>query len=338
MSRRLSNSNGALQLSLKQQSSSRRKRSRNNRRRTRLTNYPARMSLRNVARGPSGILAGYGSPITTVFNQRRIDDGLIIRGLDLVTSFDMGDNISYFMTANPAAWNGTRIAAVAAGFQNYRPLKFVIHYRPQVGSTSDVSMFIGTIWQNNYITSRSQIEPSLLTSPGGVYTPAWQSTSTQVNVGNCLPQRMYPIRDPHFTTVPFAVVARASNGGPSSESVAMPGRIFIEYTYEFRNAIGSGSGFQPSGAYNVKCNATGDGRLELQEVNDLKKGWIIDYINPEESELAMPSNEFPLFAQYTVDTSDEGYYVCINGTRVATTNTTPVYPSLIVYTDDGLPN
>lgn len=298
------------------------RRNRNRRyRRRRIT----RRRFRN-SRGPDGILAGYGSSLTSVFDSRRTQDGLIVSGMDLVTSFQLGSNISYFMTANPAAWNGTRIAAIAGGFQNYRPLKFRIHYRPQTGSTSSTSVFIGTIWQNNYLTSRSQIEPSLLTSPGGVYTPAWQSSVSTVRLGNCLPQRMFPIRDPSFETVPFAVVARASNGGPGDVSVEFPGRIFIEYSYEFRNAVGSGSGFQPSTVNSQQWTASEDG---LVTTDSGGTGWVIDYS-------AAPNNNHPLFAKVTLDVNNNGAYVVkMNGQLLSLPSGTSFRAYL--YSDNGLP-
>lgn len=280
---------------------------RNSRRRRRITQYPSRMSTARVSRGPTGILAGYGSPITTVFNQRRINDGLIVNGLDLVTSSSMESNISYFMTANPVSWTGTRIAAVAGGFQNYRPLKFVIHYRPQVGSTSDLSMFIGTLWQNNYITSRDQIEPTLLTSPGGVYTPAWQSATTQVNCGRCLPQQMYPIRDNSFNVIPFSVVCRASQGGPTADATQMPGRIFIEYSYEFRNAIGGGS-INYKSAFStatVERDSQQNGIVSQTPLD----GWLVDMDIP-------PENGMPLFCKITTDEDGTQYLVKANDSKV----------------------
>lgn len=255
------------------------------------------------ARVPRGILAGYGSALTASYYSSRTMDGEIVRGMDLVTSpLSNITNISFFMTANPASWNGTRIAAIASGYQNYRPIRFKVHYRPQVGSTSSTSMFIGTIWQNTYITSRSSIEPSLVTSPGGTYLPAWQSACTNVPLGTRLPMRMFPIRDPEFSTVPFSLVCRASNGGPSDVSVEMPGRIFVEYEYEFRNAIGSGqSGFQPSRVDSstisnsqvyLGSNTTAINRATLTAGTG--NGWIVD-MDQE------PTQALPLFSQLTVD-------------------------------------
>lgn len=273
---------------------------------------------RNVqfVRQPRGILAGYGSALTSSFYTAHTRDGCRVRGLDLITNpITNAINISFFITANPITWVGTRISAIASGFQNYRPLKFLIHYRPQVGSTATSSVFIGTVWQNNSVYFREALEPSLLTSPGGTYLPAWQSSTSVVNLGNALPQRMFPIRDPHFSTVPFAVVARSSNGGPDAESISLPGRIFIEYEYEFRNAIGSASVSSVPTIKQVTLSNPGSGTSD--------PGWIVDYAN------IAPSEPFPLFAHLTWDSTTAGDVARINGERVPDNDPTPV---ALVYT------
>lgn len=280
-----------------------------------------RRNRRTVERRvPRGILAGYGSALTSSFYTAHEGDGCRVRGLDLVsTPLTQGFNISYFITANPATWAGTRISAVALGFQNYRPLKFVIHYRPQVGSTSMTSVFIGTIWQNNSIYSRESIEPSLLTSPGGTYLPAWQSSTSVVPLGGRLPQRMFPIRDPEFAVVPFAVVARSSNGNSSADSVELPGRIFIEYDYMFDNAIGTTS--QTQNAVIVQQT------LQVGQPRQAQSGWIVDYANQT------PENAYPLFTHLTWDyTSATACAWRINGTTSADKDP-PV--EALVYTQGG---
>ena len=281
--------------------------------------------------GPQGLLAGYGSPITTTFMTTSIGDGLVVRGFDLVTSFELGQNISYYITANPAAWNGTRIAGIASAFQNYRPKKFIIHYRPQVGSTDGRSLFVGTIWQTNYITERSSLEPSCLTSPGGVYTPAWQSATTVVNLATNLPQRMFPLRDPDQSTVPFAVYCRASAGGPSDVATKMPGRIFIEYEYEFRNAIGASSaGFQPSKVDPISIST--DGKLGITNNDVDLTGILVDVRSAATGDVAF-STALPFNARFSVDATNTDVYVLINGNRVTLDEAVVAY----VYTDDGRP-
>lgn len=274
-----------------------------------------------------GILAGYGSAITSSITTRMVNDGCVVRGMDLVDgNLASPSSISYFITANPVTWGGTRVAGIASVFQNYRPRKFVIHYRPQTGSTSAIAVFVGTMWQNNYITSASSIEPGLLTSPGGTYSPAWQSFDSEITLGTNLPQRMFPIRDPDMSTVPFSVVARAVDTGTV---VALPGRIFIEYEYEFRNAIGGGSsGFGPGQFSSVTVTSTGINQAGTEGPN----GWIVD-MAPNQI-----STTVPLFAHVTWDRSESGtasvYYLEINGTGVVP----GAQIDFVVYREGGNPS
>lgn len=280
-----------------------------------------RRRRRGISRGPDGILAGYGSSITSVFSSRSTSDGQIVRGFDLLPNFQLGQNISFYLTSNPAAWNGTRIAAIASGYQSYRPLSVRVHYRPQTGSTSTVAVFIGTLWQTNYITTRSAVEPSLLTSPGGVYTPAWQSCITSVHCGNYLPQRMYPTRDPHMTTVPFAIIVRATDGSSTDNSVAMPGRLFVEYTYEFRNAIGSGTGFAPSKVlqYTI-ANGT------YTSTTPPPRGVLVDANGGYTTDLPLGG-----LVSWT-ESGDNTYKLNINGT-----DANNISSSVFIYSDNGAP-
>lgn len=273
--------------------------------------------------GPDGILAGYGSSITSVFSSRATSDGQIVRGYDLLPIFTLGSNISFYLPSNPTSWNGTRIAAIASGYQSYRPLSFKIHYRPQTGSNSSVAVFIGTLWQTNYITGRSQLEPSLLTSPGGVYTPAWQSCVSTVHCGTYLPQRMFPTRDPHTTTVPFAIVARSTDSSAGFPSVEFPGRLFVEYTYEFRNAIGSGSGYSPSQIKTVSIS-----------------GGIYTGINPPTGILVDLdeefSNNFPLGAivEWSVNPGQTNQHqIMVNGQQINPAGSR----TLFIYLDGAFP-
>lgn len=227
---------------------------------------------------PVGIMAGYGSAISSTFHQAMRGDGLVVRGLDLLTTLFVPDvkddtHLSFYMNANPANWYGTRIGAISRGFQNYRPLKFTIHYRPQVGSTDNRSIFIGTLWQGNMLYGSGAIEPSLLTSPGGTYLPSWQSCSSVVPLGSRLPMRMFPIRDPPQVAVPFSLLVRSSDGGPSATASDMPGRIFIEYEYEFRNAIGAAASTLPTeGAAAATVNRV---RLQVFNIKTSDKSQVV---------------------------------------------------------------
>lgn len=249
----------------------------------------------------TGLLAGYGGRITSRSRTRSYGDSTRISGFDLVSSaLENYHNISYFASANPITWVGTKIAGIARAYQNYRPIRFRIHYRPQIGSTVSYSMFIGTVWQGNVITSREAIEPTLVTSPGGMYVPAWQISSTDVPLGSRLPMRMFPTRDANLTFTPFCVVCRAAEGNSTSDAVAMPGRIFIEYEYEFSNPIGSGysSDMQVDSVVPVTLydNYIYSGSKKSLQPGILSStsGWLVDMARP-------PTEQWPLFSHLTTD-------------------------------------
>lgn len=281
-----------------------------------------RYRRRGKSLGPDGILAGYGSPITSVFSSRATSDGQVVKGYDLLPNFKLGSNISFYIPSNPTSWNGTRIAAIASGYQSYRPLVFKIHYRPQTGSNSKTAVFIGTLWQTNYITDREALEPSLLTSPGGVYTPAWQSCVSTVHCGTYLPQRMFPTRDPHLTTVPFAVVVRSTDGGAGDPSVPMAGRLFVEYVYEFRNAIGSGAGFSPSTVVHYQVS---NGILTSSA--EPVQGVLVDSMGPYSLQTPLGA----LIDWIKMVSPVDSWQLKVNGT------TSSASGDLYVYADSGLP-
>lgn len=269
---------------------------------------PRRRSLRRQTYRPrfrpqskTGLLAGYGGRISSRYSTMSFGDSTRVSGFDLVSStLENYHNISYFASANPLTWIGTKIATIAKGYQNYRPLKFKIHYRPQIGSTVSYSMFIGTVWQGNVITSREAIEATLVTSPGGMYIPAWQISSTTVPLGSRLPMRMFPVRDASLTFTPFCVVCRAAEGDSSSEAVAMPGRIFIEYEYEFSNPIGSGYSSDmmvdsviPVTLYD-NIIYSGSNRSLQPGILSSTSGWLVDMNH-------VPTPDWPLFSHLTTD-------------------------------------
>lgn len=269
------------------------------------TMTPIYRSPRFAPQPKMGLLAGYGGRVSSRFSSRSHNDTLRVSGLDLLNSpVQNFTNISFFASANPITWTGTKIAGIALAYQNYRPIRFRIHYRPQVGSTVSYSLFIGTIWQGNTITSREAIEPTLLTSPGGAYVPAWQPVSSDVPLGSRLPMRMFPVRDSDLTFTPFCVVCRAGDhrigADDTVNALGMPGRIFVEYEYEFSNPIGSGfsSNLQQDAVVPVTLYDTyiysGSKTFLLPGMLSSTSGWLVDMKRE-------PSPEWPLFSHLTTD-------------------------------------
>ena len=139
---------------------------------------------------------------------------------------------------------------------------------------------------------------------------------------------MFPLRDPEQSTVPFAVYCRASAGGPSADAASMPGRIFIEYEYEFRNAIGASTvGFQPSTVKQITITTGGD------VTGDQVAGILVDAKSPTAGESKSFSSQLPFNARITWDIAATGEtYFKVNGNRYSG-DTVIAY----VYSDDGKP-
>lgn len=281
----------------------------------------------------NGILAGYGSPLTAIFNSRMTDDGAVVTGLDLLPDPGMKGLVSFFCSANPADWTGTRISAIARGFQNYRPNKFVIHYRPKVGSIISGEVYIGTIWQGNTINDELGVYPSLLTSPGGAYLPPWQSSRSIVPCGACLPQRMYPIRDPSRDVTPFSIVCCCKNDSDESGFGGMLGKIFVEYEYEFHNAVGSlGTYLPPSFEYIAVSETTlyvgdksiGDFWIVDDENVDAIQGVVVD--TSLQSDVPDKLARFPINSHITTDFLVATRQGAATATRIALIKINGEYP------------
>lgn len=56
------------------------------------------------------------------------------------------DELFSVIPCNPCYWGGTRIAQLAPGYQQYRPLEFSYEYVPQVAVTQEGTVTIGTLW------------------------------------------------------------------------------------------------------------------------------------------------------------------------------------------------
>lgn len=100
-------------------------------------------------------------------------DTLVVSGCDLVRPIASsnptgGDVIFSTITANPAYWEGTKIAAISSAYFNYRPLRLRFHYVPQVPVTYAGTVVSGTIWAGQ--VGGDSLQQSLLTSNGGVMT------------------------------------------------------------------------------------------------------------------------------------------------------------------------
>lgn len=96
--------------------------------------------------------AAYATHVTPYFRSSAGSrDTLRLAGCDLVrpissTAGTGAGNIFAVIPANPAYWEGTKIAAIASAYFNYRPIRLRFHYVPQVPVTVAGTVVSGTLW------------------------------------------------------------------------------------------------------------------------------------------------------------------------------------------------
>lgn len=181
--------------------------------------------------------AGYTRQSTSYFFTKHLRDGILACGADLV--YGIPDSVQLntqeclfaLITCNPCYWQGTRVASIAQAYQNYRPIRMRFRYVPQVAVTTPGIVVCGSIW--NTPTSTSSLQQTLVTSNGGRMCQCYVPFTTTMKLGTNLQQNLYQCAgnlDVDHNPFIFAAIMRGTN--------VTPGYFFVEYAFEFKNAIG----------------------------------------------------------------------------------------------------
>lgn len=175
-----------------------------------------------------------------------------VAGKDLVYSIpdnqisDVDQPLIAFIPANPAYWLGTRVATIARGYQNYRPIKFDVHYVPHCAATQAGNVIAGTIFHQ--APGIENLQQSLKTSNGGIITQAFKPATSHVKVGNNLQKNLYRVGgDIDDDSMPFYFIAIAISARNQDGQSIIPGYFYVDYTYTFKNPIGDSVVFSNSG-------------------------------------------------------------------------------------------
>lgn len=158
---------------------------------------------------------------------------------DTLTSAYQNTNVITMIPCNPAYWSGTRIAAVASGYQNYRPVQFEVIYIPQCAVTQQGNVLGGTLW--NQAPSTENLQQTLKTSNGGILTQCYQSKSAKVKLGTNLQYNLYRMGGAiDQESNPFIYIALGIATTNQQGSKIIPGYFYVRYTYTFKNPVGTG--------------------------------------------------------------------------------------------------
>lgn len=221
---------------------------------TKIPTRSGRSRTRRVARGRnSGISswsrslpASYANHVRPSFRVlNKSANSMRVAGCDLVyplpnsiSTGPVGDFLFSVIPANPAYWTGTRIAQIAPGYMNYRPISMTFHYIPQVSVTQPGSVIFGTLWNGS--APGDDIQQALNTSNGGGIINCYVPASTRVVLGSNLQQNLFTLNgdiNPDTSPFLFAAIARGCVG-PSSTQTVIPGYFMVDYVYDFKNAMG----------------------------------------------------------------------------------------------------
>lgn len=174
--------------------------------------------------------------------ERTQNNTMVVSGTDLVYKppdvyMNQAQKVIAVIPSNPAYWKGTRISTLASCYQQYRPIKFKVHYNPTSSAFERGVVFAGALTSNQTITADS-LEQTLSTAPGKMNTQVAKPKSAIVSMKDVLSKRLYTLAgDVTENTNPFFYVAIAT-GNFNNENIRItPGYFWISYKYMFKNAL-----------------------------------------------------------------------------------------------------
>lgn len=255
----------------------------------------------NIIRGRK-IAAASAKNFTKRFNiLRQNGNSVRVTGRDLIYSIPddltapiQDTNVITVIPANPAYWKGTRIAALASGYQNYRPILFKITYIPMCAVTQQGNVIGGTIWDDGI--DNANIQQSLRTSNGGFMTQCYVPHTTQIRPKSNLQFNLYRMGGDFTTTSnPFLFIAIAVGCKNQNDQRIIPGYFYITWSFELKNPIGSVNTYNNSGLIKYEdikdeMNTT---MVNLNTDSNIPFGAYIN-VEEEEGQLVPYYNETPI--------------------------------------------
>lgn len=264
----------------------------------------------NIIRGRK-IAAASARNFTKKFTMLRQNGNSVrVTGRDLIysipddlTSPIQDTNVITVIPANPAYWKGTRIAALASGYQNYRPILFKITYIPMCAVTQQGNVIGGTIWDDGI--DNDNLQQSLRTSNGGFMTQCYVPHTTKIRPKSNLQFNLYRMGGEFSTTSnPFIFIALAIGCKNTANQRITPGYFYVTWSFELKNPIGSINNYNNSGLITY-ANLTTEMNTTLINID--------------------PSSDVPFGAYIDVEQGDEDPIPMYNGTPIEITENTPIW-------------
>lgn len=213
---------------------------------------------------------------------------------DDLTSPIQDTNVITVIPANPAYWKGTRIAALASGYQNYRPISFKITYIPMCAVTQQGNVIGGTIWDDGI--DNDNLQQSLRTSNGGFLTQCYVPHTTQIRPKSNLQFNLYRMGGEFATTSnPFLFIALAIGCKNVNNQRIVPGYFYVTWSFELKNPIGSINTYNNTGLiqYQNVVPEMNNVIVNIDPTSDVPFGAYIN-LEVEENELKAYYNDTPI--------------------------------------------
>lgn len=158
----------------------------------------------------------------------------------------LATNVITVIPANPAYWIGTRIAALAQGYQNYRPVAMKIHYVPQCAVTQQGNIIAGTLWDQ--APTFESLQQSLRTSNGGLLTQCYKPATSTIRMKTNLQYNLYRMAGEfNQQSNPFIYMALAIACTNNNDQPIIPGYFYVTWSFILKNPIGQSITYLNSG-------------------------------------------------------------------------------------------
>jgi len=264
----------------------------------------------NIIRGRKIAAASAQNFVKKFTMLRQNGNSVRVTGRDLIysipddlTSPIQDTNVITVIPANPAYWKGTRIAALASGYQNYRPILFKITYIPMCAVTQQGNVIGGTIWDDGI--DNDNLQQSLRTSNGGFMTQCYVPHTTKIRPKSNLQFNLYRMGGEFSTTSnPFIFIALAIGCKNTANQRITPGYFYVTWSFELKNPIGSINNYNNSGL-TTYAQLTSEMNTTLVNID--------------------PSSDVPFGAYIDIEQGEEDPIAMYNGTPIEISENTPIW-------------
>jgi hypothetical protein len=288
---------------------------------------PAKVARRRRATMPLASRANFTKKFKTL---NQTGNSVRVTGRDLMYVIP-DDNTAPVQTtqlitvipANPVYWSGTRIAALAQGYQNYRPIRFKVTYVPIVSAMQQGNVIGGTIWDGGL--DNSTIQQSLRTSNGGFLTQCFVPHTSTIRPKTNLQFNLYRIGGAfNQESNPFVFVAISVGCKNANNQRIIPGYFYVTWTFELKNPVGQTTNFSNTGLilYSALTPLVNTTIVNVSTVSEVPFGAYIDIETTNENGKAAYYNGSPV----EIDSSSP-VWGFMNSNTIITMRTTniPIY-------------